>query len=75
MAMFDINHGIAERRAIKAINYALNHWIAPTLYVDDWDIVGIDNNAAEGAMRAVALGREDFLRFGSDSGFERGAAI
>ncbi len=35
----------------------------------------IDNNAAERALRAVALGRKNFLHFGSDSGGERWAAI
>jgi transposase len=58
----------------KAINYALNQWAALTLYVDD-GAVEIDNNAAERALRAVALGRKNFLHFGSDSGGERGAAI
>ena len=57
----------------KAINYALNQWAALTLYVDD-GAVEIDNNAAERALRAVALGRKNFLHFGSDSGGERGAA-
>ncbi|MDR6478939.1 transposase [Burkholderia sp. OAS925] len=58
----------------KAINYALNQWAALTLYVDDGS-VEIDNNAAERTLRAVALGRKNFLHFGSDSGGERGAAI
>src|SRR5580698_1462550 len=58
----------------KAINYALNQWAALTLYVDD-GAVEIDNNAAERALRAVALGRKNYLHFGSDSGGERGAAI
>ncbi|MFM0557726.1 transposase [Paraburkholderia sediminicola] len=58
----------------KAINYALNQWAALTLYIDD-GAVEIDNNAAERALRAVALGRKNFLHFGSDSGGERGAAI
>ncbi|MDP9651514.1 hypothetical protein J2793_006989 [Paraburkholderia caledonica] len=58
----------------KAINYALNQWAALTLCVDDGG-VELDNNAAERALRAVALGRKDFLQFGYDSGGERGAAI
>ncbi|WP_439673237.1 IS66 family transposase (plasmid) [Cupriavidus necator] len=58
----------------KAINYALNQWVALTLYLDDGR-VEIDNNAAERALRGVALGRKNFLHFGSDSGGERGAAI
>ena len=35
----------------------------------------IDNNAAERALRAVALGRKNYLFAGSDSGGERAAAI
>ena len=58
----------------KAINYSLNQWQALTLFIDD-GAVEIDNNVAERALRAVALGRKNFLRFGSDSGGERGAAI
>ncbi|WP_029050144.1 transposase domain-containing protein, partial [Cupriavidus sp. amp6] len=45
-----------------------------TLYASDGR-VEIDNNAAERALRAVALGRKNYLHFGSDSGGERGAAI
>jgi transposase len=60
-----------KRDTAKATNYALNQWVALTLYVDD-GAVEIDNNAAERALRAVALGRKNFLHFGSDSGGERG---
>ena len=35
----------------------------------------IDNNAAERALRAVALGRKDYLFAGSDVGGERAAAM
>ena len=35
----------------------------------------IDNTAAERALRAVALGRKNYLFAGSDSGGERAAAI
>ena len=35
----------------------------------------MDNNAAERALRAVALGRKNYLFAGSDSGGERAAAI
>lgn len=58
----------------KAISYTLNQWTALTLYASDGR-VEIDNNAAKRALRAVALGRKNFLHFGSDSGGERGAAI
>jgi len=39
-----------------AIRYALSHWRALTRYVDD-GLLEIDNNAAERALRAVAMGR------------------
>jgi len=35
----------------------------------------MDNNAAERALRAVALGRKNYLFAGSDAGGERAAAI
>ena len=37
--------------------------------------VEIDNNAAERALRAVALGRKNYLFAGADAGGERAAAI
>ena len=37
--------------------------------------VEIDNNAAERALRTVALGRKNYLFAGADSGGERAAAI
>jgi transposase len=43
-------------------------------YCDDGRIE-IDNNTAERALRAVALGRKNYLFAGSDSGGERAAAI
>ena len=58
----------------EAIGYALNHWTALTRYATDGR-VEIDNNAAERALRAVALGRKNFLFSGSDAGGERAAAL
>jgi len=57
-----------------AIRYALTLWEALTRYRDDGHLE-IDNNAAERALRAVALGRKNYLFAGSDSGGERAAAI
>lgn len=57
-----------------AIRYALSRWAALTRYRDDGRIE-IDNNAAERSLRAVALGRKNFLFAGSDAGGERAAAI
>jgi transposase len=58
----------------KAIGYVLTRWVALTRYCDDGRIE-IDNNAAERALRAVALGRKNYLFCGSDAGGERAAAI
>lgn len=58
----------------RAINYALNQWQALTRYVDD-GLLEAENNAAERALRAVALGRKNYLHMGSDKGGERAAAI
>ncbi len=57
-----------------AIGYALARWPALVRYCDDGRIE-IDNNAAERALRAVALGRKNYLFAGSDGGGERAAAI
>jgi transposase len=58
----------------KAIRYALSNWIALTRYCEDGRLE-VDNNAAERALRAVALGRKNWLFAGSDDGGERAAAI
>jgi len=58
----------------EAIRYALSRWRALTRYVDDGRIE-IDNSAAERALRAVALGRKNYLFCGSDGGGENAAAI
>ncbi len=57
-----------------AIRYALSRWAALTGYRDDGRLE-IDNNAAERALRVVALGRKNWLFAGSDDGGERAAAI
>lgn len=57
-----------------AIRYVLSRWTAFTRYRDDGSLE-IDNNAAERALRTVALGRKNWLFAGSDDGGERAAAI
>jgi transposase len=58
----------------QAIHYALGRWTQLLRYCDD-GILEIDNNAAERALRAVALGRKNYLFAGSDTGGQRAAAI
>lgn len=52
----------------------MNQWQALTRYLDDGHIE-IDNNAAERALRGVALGRKNFMFLGSDAGGERAATM
>ncbi|HEA6353801.1 TPA: transposase, partial [Escherichia coli] len=59
----------------KAFAYALNQWPALTYYANDGWVEIVDNNIAENALRAVSLGRKNFLFFGSDHGGERGALL
>ena len=58
----------------QAIRYALNQWTALTRFLDDGRIEA-DNNAAERALRTIALGRKNYLFLGSDSGGERAATL
>jgi hypothetical protein len=57
-----------------AIHYALGRWPALLRYCGDGNLE-IDNNAAERALRAVALGRKNYLFAGSNAGGERAAAM
>jgi transposase len=57
-----------------AIHYALSRWEALLRFCEDGRLE-IDNNAAERALRAVAIGRKNYLFAGADSGGERAAAI
>jgi transposase len=58
----------------RAIHYALGRWEALLRYCDDGHLE-IDNNAAERSLRAVVLGRKNYLFAGSDAGGERAAAL
>ena len=64
----------AKSELARAIGYSLTRWRALTRYRADGRIE-IDNNAAERALRGVALGRGDYLFMGSDAGGERAASI
>ena len=58
----------------QAINYAMNNEDALYRFLDDGRIE-IDNNAAERAMRSIAIGRKNWLFAGSDRGGETAADI
>ena len=58
----------------KAMEYMLKRWPAFTRFLDDGRIC-LSNNAAERALRGIALGRKSWLFAGSDRGGQRAAAI
>jgi transposase len=64
----------AKSETAGAIRYALSRWRALTRYVDD-GLLEIDNSAAERALRAVAIGRKNYLFMGADSGGHRAASL
>ena len=66
---------LSQKSALaEAIRYALKLWTALVRYTTN-GLIEIDNNAAERALRTIALGRKNFLFAGSDAGGERAAAI
>jgi transposase len=58
----------------KAMDYMLKDWGAFTAFLTDGRIC-LTNNAAERALRGIALGRKSWLFAGSDRGGERAAFI
>ena len=58
----------------KAMDYMLKRWAAFTRFLSDGRIC-LTNNAAERALRGIAIGRKNWLFAGSDRGGERAAAM
>ncbi len=58
----------------KAIDYSLSNWPALTTFLSD-AAVPIDNNAAENAIRPLAVGRKNWLFVGSQLAGERAAVL
>ena len=58
----------------KAIDYMLNRWSSFTRFLTDGRIC-LSNNAAERALRTLALGRKSWLFAGSDRGGQRAALL
>jgi hypothetical protein len=58
----------------KAMDYMLKRWAAFSRFLDDGRIC-LSNNAAERALRGIALGRKSWLFAGSDRGGRRAAAM
>jgi transposase len=78
----DLERWLREQRAklsrandlAKAMDYILKRWPAFTRVLDDGRIC-LSNNAAERALRGIALGRKSWLFAGSDRGGQRAAAM
>jgi transposase len=58
----------------KAIAYSLNAWDALIRFLDDGRLC-MTNNAAERALRGIAVGRNNWTFAGSDAGGRRAAAL
>jgi transposase len=58
----------------KAMDYLIKRWPSFTWFMDDGRVC-LSNNAAERALRGIALGRKSWLFAGSDKGGERAAMI
>jgi transposase len=58
----------------RAVRYALKNWTALTRYADDGNL-DIDNNRTEQSIRGIAVGRANWLFFGSDVGGRTAAVL
>ena len=58
----------------EAIAYTLSNWEALTRYGDDGDWA-IDNNGAERSLRGVAVGRKNWMFYGSAHGGRTAAVL
>ena len=63
-----------NNQVAKAIAYSLNVWDALVRFLDDGRLC-MTNNAAERALRCIAVGRNNWTFAGSDNGGRRAAAI
>jgi len=61
----------AEEPRRQASSYALSNWKALTRYCEDGDLE-IDNNGAERSLRGIAVGRRNWMFYGSDNGGRTG---
>ena len=58
----------------QAFSYVLSNWEALMRYSEDGDLE-IDNNGAERSLRGIAVGRKNWLFFGSDNGGQTAAIL
>ena len=64
----------AKSEVAKAIDYQLKRWPSFTRFLEDGRIC-LSNNAAERAIRGIAVGRRNWTFAGSDAGGRRAAAL
>jgi transposase len=64
----------AKSAVANGVDYGLRRWTALTRFLDDGRVC-LSNNAAERALRGIAVGRNNWTFGGSDQGGERAAAI
>lgn len=80
--MADLHAWLVEQRGslsrhqglAKAVHYMLRRWPSFARFLDDGRVC-LTNNAAERALRCVALGRKSWLFCGSDRGGQRAAIM
>lgn len=72
----DAQHGrfLPQEPITKALNYVNNHWDALIRFLDDGRIP-IDNNLAERMLKAVAVGRKNYMFAGSNAAAARAATF
>jgi transposase len=58
----------------QAVHYARAQWTALTRFLEDGRLP-LDNNIAERTLRLAAVGRKNYMFFGSDAGGHRAAVI
>lgn len=67
-------HVVPKTELATAVGYALNQWEAFVRYCDQGWLM-IDNTRSERALRPIAIGRGNWMFFGSDGGGHTGAIL
>ena len=65
---------VPKTELAAAVGYALNQWDAFRRYCDEGWLL-IDNTRSERALRPIAIGRSNWMFFGSDGGGHTGAIL
>jgi hypothetical protein len=68
------NQLLPKSEAGQAVAYTLKNWTALTRYVENPDL-SIDNNHTERVLRCFAVGRANWIFFGSDRGGKTAAVL